>query len=64
MYVCVCSGITDRQIVAAVEDGVCSVDELGHVLGVGICCGRCKPCAKALVDETLTALDATALVAA
>lgn len=41
MYVCVCSGITDRQIRAAAARGVTSLEELQNELGVASQCGNC-----------------------
>lgn len=41
MYVCVCNGITDRQIRAAAARGVTSLQELQDELGVASQCGNC-----------------------
>ena len=60
MYICICNAITDRQIVQAAEDGARSSDDLAHGLGVGLGCGRCTSCAIALLQETVTALTASA----
>lgn len=51
MYVCVCRAITDREIRAAVRDGVATFGELQARLGVASCCGRCEPRARALLQE-------------
>ncbi|MCB1874561.1 MAG: bacterioferritin-associated ferredoxin [Chromatiales bacterium] len=51
MYVCVCNGITDRQIRAAVDNGAHCLDELRDSLGVASCCGRCADCARRLIRE-------------
>lgn len=51
MYVCICQGVTDRQIREAVEDGASTMRHLRKELGVAACCGRCAPHAKALLDE-------------
>jgi bacterioferritin-associated ferredoxin len=51
MYVCICNGITDRDIRGAVELGVRSLADLQATLGVATCCGRCADCARGVVDE-------------
>jgi len=51
MYVCVCHGITDRQIRRAVEQGACSLGEVQMKLPVGGCCGRCEGAARDLIRE-------------
>ena len=53
MYICLCNAITERQIVRAAEDGARSHEDLAHGLGVGLGCGRCTSCAKALLIETV-----------
>lgn len=52
MYVCVCQGVTDRQIREAIEDGANSMRKLCRELGVASCCGRCAPYAKEILDES------------
>jgi bacterioferritin-associated ferredoxin len=54
MYVCVCNGITDREIRTAVELGARSLAELQSTLGVATCCGRCADCASAIAREAAT----------
>ena len=56
MYICICNAITDRQIVAAAEQGARSPEDLAHGLGVGLGCGRCTSCAVTLLQETVAAL--------
>lgn len=41
MYVCLCKGVTDKDIEQAVEQGCRSMRELKSGLGVGSQCGRC-----------------------
>lgn len=64
MYVCMCHGITDRQIREAVCEGVASIRELTAELGVASSCGRCAPYAQQVLDETLTAVQVPQLNAA
>lgn len=51
MYICLCHGITDRQIRHAVEQGCSSLGEVQMQLPVGGCCGRCEPAARELIRE-------------
>ena len=51
MYVCLCNGVTDRQIRSCVAEGACSMKDLRECLGVGTRCGRCAPFAKSLLKE-------------
>jgi len=51
MYICLCHGVTDRQIRRAVEQGATSLGEVQMQLPVGACCGRCEPAARELIEE-------------
>ncbi len=51
MYVCVCRGITDKQIVAAVDAGAQSLRDVRRTLGVSTVCGKCGPYAREVVRE-------------
>ncbi len=53
MYVCICKGITDTQIRAAVEDGARSLREVHNTLGVASQCGKCGIVARDIVRESL-----------
>jgi bacterioferritin-associated ferredoxin len=53
MYVCLCKGITDTQIRAAVEDGASSLREVRSTLGVASQCGKCGILTSQIVRETL-----------
>jgi bacterioferritin-associated ferredoxin len=63
MYVCVCHGVTDRDIRRAAADGVREVHELTMRLGLGSGCGTCRDEAAALLVEART-LDLPILQAA
>ncbi|HXX83926.1 MAG TPA: (2Fe-2S)-binding protein [Casimicrobiaceae bacterium] len=58
MYVCLCNAITERQIVQAAELGARSSADLARELGVGLSCGRCTSCAKALLHEAVNKITA------
>lgn len=51
MYVCVCSGVTERQVKAAITEGTSSLSELRKNLGVACQCGKCKDTAKQILAE-------------
>ncbi|MDD3517651.1 MAG: bacterioferritin-associated ferredoxin [Chromatiales bacterium] len=53
MYICICKGVTDRQIRHAVENGAASMRELREQLGVCSDCGKCGQCAKGILREHL-----------
>lgn len=53
MYVCICKGITDRQIKEAVYSGTTSVKGLRQRLGLSSQCGSCAELAQELIDETM-----------
>jgi len=51
MYVCLCNGITDREIRSAVALGARSLADLQASLGVATACGRCASCACSMMAE-------------
>jgi bacterioferritin-associated ferredoxin len=55
MIVCICKGVSDRHIRAAVKGGAGSLRDLTRELGVGTCCGKCVPHAKAALCASLEA---------
>jgi len=53
MYVCVCYGVSDKQLHHAVESGVRSFEQLQACTGVATCCGACGPCAREILEDKL-----------
>lgn len=51
MYVCICLGITERQIHEAAQNGATCLRDLRHQLGVTQECGRCASCAHECLKE-------------
>lgn len=41
MYICVCNGITERQVQEAIAGGARDLSDLRAELGVATCCGCC-----------------------
>jgi len=52
MYICLCNGITDREIRQCAQDGACSLHDLEHSLGVGTSCGRCREAAHEVLNDS------------
>ncbi len=53
MIVCICKAVSDRHIRAAARHGASSVRDLTRELGLGTCCGKCVPEAKATLAAAL-----------
>lgn len=53
VYVCICNGVTDRQIREAAEAGCRSVSELTMRTGCGSTCGSCLDMAGDLLERAL-----------
>ena len=57
MYVCICNGVTERDIRQAAEAGCRSLPELTMRTGCGSTCGTCLETASALLDEVRSARE-------
>lgn len=53
MYVCLCKGITDTQIRAAIQDGASSFKDVRNCLGVASQCGKCGIQTREILREFL-----------
>ncbi len=53
MIVCVCKAVSDRHIKSAVRNGATSLRDLTREFGLGTCCGKCLPEAKAALASSL-----------
>lgn len=51
MYVCLCNGLTDRQIRAVAKTGACSPARVHRSLGVRLQCGKCLPMMRDILRE-------------
>lgn len=51
MYVCVCNAVSDKAIKQAVQQGHDTFEAIQCELGVGTCCGRCKPFAQEFIQQ-------------
>ena len=52
MYVCICNGVTDRQIREAADAGCASVPEMTMRTGAGANCGSCLGLLAEMIEET------------
>lgn len=59
MLVCVCNGISDRDIDSALQDGAASFKEVRTTLGLGSCCGQCATFARDMVNEKMAQVQAS-----
>ncbi|GAB3318057.1 bacterioferritin-associated ferredoxin [Haliea atlantica] len=57
MYVCICKGITDHQIRAAVSQGAENMRAVRQTLGVASQCGKCGSLARDIMREALDELQ-------
>jgi bacterioferritin-associated ferredoxin len=64
MIVCICKAVSDRHIRSAVSGGVSCVKELSRQTGLGTCCGKCVPEARATLADCLAERDETRGVSA
>jgi len=55
MYVCLCRGVTQKQIRREVLAGAVTYDAIQERLEVGLCCGTCSDSAQEVITETLGA---------
>jgi len=54
MYVCMCYGITDKQVKNAVAaHGVGNMRELKQVMALGSQCGKCVEMAQDIIDDMI-----------
>lgn len=53
MYVCLCNGISDRQIRECVDRGAESLNDVQTRLPVANCCGQCEDTAREVIESHL-----------
>ena len=53
MFVCICNGVTEKQIREAVCSGAGDLADLRGCLGVAAGCGTCAGFAEQIISETL-----------
>jgi bacterioferritin-associated ferredoxin len=60
MYICLCHGVSDSAIRAAVNNGARTFRQLGFMTGCGTQCGSCAVEARSLLKECLESRDSPA----
>ena len=61
MYVCICNGVTDRQIREVAEAGCSSVSEMTMRTGAGASCGSCLVLLAEMIEDVQAARRALPL---
>ena len=51
MFVCICNGVTDRDIHRAIEGGDRNFRQVSKSLGVASQCGSCEELAREIIEE-------------
>lgn len=61
MIVCICRGVSDRQVARAIEDGASSIDDLRRC-GIGDQCGSCHNQLRSMLAQAAAAAEAASAV--
>jgi bacterioferritin-associated ferredoxin len=51
MILCLCRGVSDRAVLAAIADGASSVEQVERACGAGGDCGACGDLLEALLER-------------
>jgi bacterioferritin-associated ferredoxin len=51
MFVCLCLGVTSREVADAAQKGAGTSKEVAAACGAGSDCGRCRPTVRALITS-------------
>jgi bacterioferritin-associated ferredoxin len=51
MIICICHGISDKEINQVVRKGICSVEEISRCTGAGTDCGSCYSKMQEIVEK-------------
>jgi bacterioferritin-associated ferredoxin len=57
MYVCCCMGVNDRAVRRAIEEGACTVEQVGACTRAGTKCGACRRDIAAMIDAHAPRLE-------
>lgn len=58
MIVCLCRGVSKRQVETAVAKGAATVHEVARACGAGSDCGACQHMLAALIEDARSAVCA------
>ena len=59
MIVCLCRGVSERQVETAVTKGAMTVHEVARACGAGSDCGACRHMLSALIEDIRSAVCAS-----
>jgi bacterioferritin-associated ferredoxin len=51
MFVCLCRGVTSREVAEAAHRGARTSKEIAAACGAGSDCGRCRPTVRAIITS-------------
>ena len=51
MIVCLCEGVSEREVKAAIQSGAECLDSVGRKCGAGTCCGGCTDLIKQMLGD-------------
>ena len=51
MFVCVCNGVSDKQLKACLDEGARTVGDLSMATAAGTCCGTCVATLEDMIEE-------------
>lgn len=54
MIVCICEGVSDREILRVIKEGARSLVDIRKACGAGSQCGRCKEYLKCMLNDNKT----------
>ena len=54
MFICICNGINERQVSAAIDSGAAKVSEIYRANGCAPRCGQCVPQMRQALDRRPT----------
>ena len=63
-YVCLCHGITSREIRRQVRDGARTIEEIGVRCGAGTCCRGCHPTLEEMLEGAVRGASVSGAVPA
>ena len=63
MYVCLCKGISDQDIIDEMDQGARNLRDLSKRLGIGSQCGSCCQSAKEVIKDYKIAAKEMSLLA-
>jgi bacterioferritin-associated ferredoxin len=53
MFVCLCRGVTAREVARAVKCGACTSKQVASMCGAGSDCGRCRPTVRSIIASAV-----------